>query len=73
MQATLLRLGLFPPPASGAHILAGRASDLIAELGLAQRLEATYEEILATIHAHPTLSEAVMEASAQAFGKSVHI
>jgi len=57
----------------GAHILAGRASDLIAELGLAQRLEATYEEILATIHAHPTLSEAVMEASAQAFGKSVHI
>jgi len=57
----------------GAHVLAGRASDLIAELGLAQKLEATYEEILATIHAHPTLSEAVMEATAQAFGKSVHI
>lgn len=57
----------------GAHILNGRASDLIAELGLAMRLECTYEEILATIHAHPTLSEAVQEASAQAFGQSIHI
>ena len=57
----------------GAHILAGHASDLIAELGLAMRLECTYEEILATIHAHPTLSESVYEASAQAFGQAVHI
>jgi len=57
----------------GAHVLAGRASDLIAELGLAMKLECTYEEILSTIHAHPTLSETVQEASGQAFGKAVHI
>ncbi len=57
----------------GAHILSGRASDLITELALAMKQECTYEEILATMHAHPTLSEAVMEASAQAFGQAVHI
>ncbi len=57
----------------GAHILSGRAADLITELGLALKLECTYEEILATMHAHPTLSEAVLEASAQAFGQAVHI
>jgi dihydrolipoamide dehydrogenase len=57
----------------GAHILGGHASDLIAELGLALRIECTYEEILATIHAHPTLSEAVAEASGQAFGLAVHV
>ena len=57
----------------GAHVLSGRAADLIAEMGLAQKLECTYEEILATIHAHPTLSEAVREASAQAFGLAVDI
>lgn len=57
----------------GAHILAGHAADLISELGLALRLECTYEEILATIHAHPTLSEAVKEAAAQAFGMATDI
>ena len=57
----------------GAHILSGRAADLIIEMGLALKQECTYEEILATMHAHPTLSEAVMEATAQAFGQAVHI
>jgi dihydrolipoamide dehydrogenase len=57
----------------GAHVLSGRAADLIAEMGLAMKLECTYEEILSTIHAHPTLSESMMEASAQAFGMAVHI
>jgi len=57
----------------GAHVLAGHAADLIAELGLALKLECTYEEILSTIHAHPTLSESIQEASGQAFGKAVHI
>ena len=57
----------------GAHVLAARAADLIAELGLAMKLECTYEEILATIHAHPTFSESVQEASAQAFGQAIHI
>jgi dihydrolipoamide dehydrogenase len=46
---------------------------MIAELGLAMTLEATYEEIEATIHAHPTLSESVHEAAGQAFGHAIHI
>lgn len=57
----------------GAHIIGSEATELIAELGLAMTLEATYEEIEATIHAHPTLSEAVHEATAAAHDKAVHI
>jgi dihydrolipoamide dehydrogenase len=57
----------------GAHIVGQEATELIAELGLAMNLEATYEEIEATIHAHPTLSEAVHEAVGQAFGHAIHI
>ncbi|MEZ5299219.1 MAG: dihydrolipoyl dehydrogenase [Verrucomicrobiales bacterium] len=57
----------------GAHIIGSEATEMIAELGLAITLEATHEEIEATIHAHPTLSEAVHEATSQAFGHAVHI
>jgi len=57
----------------GAHIIGAEATELIAELGLAITLEATHEEIEATIHAHPTLSEAVKEATEQAFGHAIHI
>ena len=57
----------------GAHIIGPEATELIAELGLAMNLEATYEEIEATIHAHPTLSEAVHEAVGAAFGEAIHI
>src|SRR6516164_1943323 len=57
----------------GAHIIGPEATELIAELGLAMTLEATYEEIEATIHAHPTLSEAVHEATGAAFGEAIHI
>ena len=57
----------------GAHIIGAEATELIAELGLAMTLEATYEEIESTIHAHPTLSEAVHEATAAAFGQAIHI
>jgi dihydrolipoamide dehydrogenase len=57
----------------GAHIIGPEATELIAELGLAMNLEATYEEIEATIHAHPTLSEAVHEATGAAFGLAIHI
>jgi dihydrolipoamide dehydrogenase len=57
----------------GAHIIGHEATELIAELGLAMNLEATYEEIESTIHAHPTLSEAVHEAVGQAFGHAIHI
>ncbi|HEY2713885.1 MAG TPA: dihydrolipoyl dehydrogenase [Chthoniobacterales bacterium] len=57
----------------GAHIIGPEATEMIAELGLAITLEATYEEIEATIHAHPTLSEAIHEAAGQAFGHAIHI
>jgi dihydrolipoyl dehydrogenase len=56
----------------GAHIIGAEATELIAELGLAITLEATFEEIEATIHAHPTLSEAVHEATGAAFGLAIH-
>ncbi|HVT79560.1 MAG TPA: dihydrolipoyl dehydrogenase, partial [Phycisphaerae bacterium] len=52
----------------GAHMLGAEVTDMLAELVLAKRLEATKEEIMNTIHAHPTLSEAVMEAAGQAGG-----
>lgn len=57
----------------GAHIIGPEATELIAELVLAMSLEATYEEIEATIHAHPTLSEAVHEATGAAFNMAIHI
>lgn len=57
----------------GAHIIGPEATELIAELGLAVNLEATHDEIEATIHAHPTLSEAIHEANGAAYGMAVHI
>ncbi|QYM80170.1 dihydrolipoyl dehydrogenase [Horticoccus luteus] len=57
----------------GAHIIGSEATELIAEYGLAIHLEATAEEIHQTIHAHPTLSEAVMEAAAATLGEAIHI
>ncbi|MBE0543055.1 MAG: dihydrolipoyl dehydrogenase [Verrucomicrobia bacterium] len=57
----------------GAHIIGAEATEMIAELALALTLEATHEEIEACIHAHPTLSEAVHEASGQAFGTAIHV
>ena len=57
----------------GAHIIGPEATEMIAELGLAITMEATHEEIEATIHAHPTLSEAVHEAVGQAYGAAIHI
>ncbi|MDE3084790.1 MAG: dihydrolipoyl dehydrogenase [Verrucomicrobiota bacterium] len=57
----------------GAHIIGSEATELIAEYGLAMEMEATVEEIHQTIHAHPTLSEAVMEAAAASLGEAIHI
>lgn len=57
----------------GAHIIGHEATEMIAELGVARNLEATYLEIHKTIHAHPTLSESIMEAAGQAFGEAIHI
>jgi dihydrolipoamide dehydrogenase len=57
----------------GAHIVGADATEMIAEYGLGMKLEATADEIHGTIHAHPTLSEAVMEAAASVFGEAIHI
>ena len=57
----------------GAHILGPEATEMIAEFGLAKTLESTNEEIAHTIHAHPTLSEAMMEATLDAFEGAIHI
>ena len=57
----------------GVHIIGSEATEMIAEAGLAKSLEATGESIYKTIHAHPTLAEAFMEAAAQAYGEAIHI
>ncbi len=57
----------------GAHIIGADATELIAEYGLAIELEATIDEIHHTIHAHPTLSEALAEAAAATHGQAIHI
>jgi len=56
----------------GAHIIGNQATELIAELTLARRLEATTEELIATVHAHPTMHEAVHEAALAAEGRVIH-
>jgi dihydrolipoamide dehydrogenase len=57
----------------GVHIIGPHATELIAEAGAALRLEATSEELVRTIHAHPTLSEAIHEAAEGVEGKPIHI
>ncbi len=57
----------------GVHIIGSEATELIAEIGIAKSMEADYESIVRTIHAHPTLSESIMEAAANAYGESIHI
>jgi dihydrolipoamide dehydrogenase len=57
----------------GAHILGSDATEMIAELVLAKKLEATGPDIYRAVHAHPTLSEAVMEAAAAAYGEAINI
>jgi dihydrolipoamide dehydrogenase len=57
----------------GAHIVGGDATEMIAEYCLGKKLEVTAEEIHNTIHAHPTLAEATMEAAAAVFGEAIHI
>ena len=56
----------------GVHIIGGPATDMIAEGGLALRLEATLDEIVTTIHAHPTVSEAMGEAALATWERPIH-
>jgi dihydrolipoamide dehydrogenase len=57
----------------GAHILGPRATDLIGELALAIGMEATIDEVIATIHAHPTVAEAIKEATLAVEKRAIHI
>ena len=56
----------------GVHIYGPRATDLIAEAALAMRLEATVDELISTIHAHPTVGEAMPEAALAVDGLAIH-
>ena len=56
----------------GVHMIGPRATELVAEATLALRLECTVEELVRTIHAHPTMSEAVAEAAHAAHGAAIH-
>ena len=56
----------------GVHIVGPHATELIAEGGALLRLEATTEEMIRTIHAHPTLSEAMHEAAEAVHGQNIH-
>ena len=57
----------------GAHIVGPEATEVIHEFAVGRTLEATVEEIMHTIHAHPTLSEAALEATLAALGHAIHI
>jgi dihydrolipoamide dehydrogenase len=57
----------------GAHILGPRASDMIAQLATAMEFEASAEDIARTVHAHPTLPEAVKEAALGVDGRMIHL
>lgn len=56
----------------GAHIMGDQATELISELTLARRLEATTEELICTIHAHPTMHESIHEAALASEGRVIH-
>ncbi len=57
----------------GCHIIGPGATDLIIEAGIARKLETTWDEVLLTVHPHPTLSEAFLEATADALKEAIHI
>ena len=57
----------------GVHMIGPRATELVAEATVALRLESTVEELIRTIHAHPTMSEAVGEASHAVHGAAIHL
>ncbi|MHB8896282.1 MAG: dihydrolipoyl dehydrogenase [Candidatus Geothermincolia bacterium] len=57
----------------GAQIMGPHASDLVHEVAIAMQLGATSEDIAGTIHAHPSLPEAIMEAAEAAHGKAIHV
>jgi len=57
----------------GAHMIGANVTEMIAEIVVARKLETTGEEIIKSVHPHPTMSEAIMEAAAAAYGEVIHI
>ncbi len=57
----------------GAHMIGGNVTEMIAELVVAKKLEITGHELIKSIHPHPTMSEAIMEAAAAAYDEVIHI
>lgn len=57
----------------GAHMIGNNVTEMIAEVVTARKLEATGHEIITSVHPHPTMSEAVMEAAADAYGEVIHL
>ncbi len=57
----------------GAHMIGFNVTEMIAEIVVARKLETTGHEMIKSVHPHPTMSEAIMEAAAQAYGEVIHL
>lgn len=57
----------------GAHMIGYNVTEMIAEIVVARKLETTGHEMIKSVHPHPTMSEAIMEAAAQAYGEVIHL
>ena len=57
----------------GGHMIGANVTEMIAEIVVARKLETTGHEMIKTIHPHPTMSEAIMEAAAAAYGEVIHL
>jgi len=57
----------------GGHMIGANVTELVAELVAVRKLETTGEELIKTVHPHPTMSEAIMEAAAAAYGEVIHL
>ncbi len=57
----------------GAHMIGNNVTEMIAELVVARKLETTGMELIKAVHPHPTMSEAIMEAAADAYGEVIHL
>ncbi len=57
----------------GAHLIGANVTEMIAEIVVARNLETTGHEIIKSVHPHPTMSEAIMEAAAAAYGEVIHL
>jgi dihydrolipoamide dehydrogenase len=57
----------------GAHMIGANVTEMISEIVVARKLETTAREIIKSVHPHPTMSEAIMEAAAAAYGEVIHL